>query len=195
MDMLLEILGVSIGLVYLFWEYKADPKMWIASIVMPMISMWLYFSKGIYADFAINIYYMLIAVYGYWNWTRKRPGGGGSGGGESTLPITHVGLKVAAGCVAAVALLWGAIAWILVNYTDSTIPYVDAFTTAMSIVGLWMGARKYCEQWLIWLIVNVVTVPMQLSKGLVFYPCLYTVYAVISIFGYRNWLRIMRKSS
>lgn len=189
MDLLLEVFGVSIGLLYLYWEFKADPKMWLAGVVMPMISMWVYFSKGIYADFAINIYYLFIAGYGYWNWTRKRPGK------QSTLPITHIPLKILAGAVCAVLILWFAISWVLVNFTDSTIPYVDAFTTAMSIVGLWMGAKKYCEQWLVWFIVNIVTVPMQISKGLVFYPCLYGLYTVISLFGYRNWLRLMKSSA
>lgn len=191
MDLFIEILGVTVGVFYLFWEYKADPKMWLAGVIMPMISMWIYFSKGIYADFAINIYYLFIVFYGYWNWTRKRPGKQDS---DATLPITHVPLKVLCGCIAAVLVLWFAISWVLINFTDSTIPYVDAFTTAMSIVGLWMGARKYCEQWLVWLVVDVVTVPMQLHKGLIFYPCLYTLYAVIAILGYRNWLRLMRRS-
>lgn len=185
-DLILEIAGVTIGLLYLYWEFKADAKMWIASVIMPAISMWLYFSKGIYADFAINIYYLFIGIYGYWNWTRKRSDTG------RTLPITHVTVKVGGACVFAVLVLWYAISWVLINFTDSTIPYVDGFTTAMSVVGLWMGAKKYCEQWLVWFIVNIVTVPMQISKGLVFYPCLYGLYTVISLLGYRNWLRLMR---
>lgn len=61
-DLILEIAGVTIGLLYLYWEFKADAKMWIASVIMPAISMWLYFSKGIYADFAINIYYLFIGI-------------------------------------------------------------------------------------------------------------------------------------
>ena len=64
-DLVLEILGFTIGLLYLWWEYHADAKVWIASVVMPAISMWIYYSKGLYADFGINIYYLLIAVYGF----------------------------------------------------------------------------------------------------------------------------------
>lgn len=187
MDKIIEILGVTVGLFYLFWEFKADAKMWIAGLIMPLISMWIYFTKGIYADFAINIYYFFIAIYGYWNWTHKRTDS------KKTLPISHVPAKVAGVCIFSVLILWFIISQILINFTDSTIPYVDAFTTAMSIVGLWMGSQKYCEQWIVWLIVNVVTVPMQLYKGLIFYPCLYTVYAIFSVLGYRNWLRLMRK--
>lgn len=68
-DTVLEILGLCIGLLYLWWEYLADSKVWLASVVMPAISMWIYYSKGLYADFGINIYYLLIAVYGFISWT------------------------------------------------------------------------------------------------------------------------------
>ena len=64
-DLALEIAGFCLGIVYLWWEYHADPKVWFASVVMPAVSMWIYFSKGLYADFAINIYYLAIAGYGF----------------------------------------------------------------------------------------------------------------------------------
>ena len=76
-DKVLEILGFSIGLLYLWWEYHADSRLWLASILMPTISMWIYLHKGLYADFAINIYYFLIAIYGYATWTRARIKGTG----------------------------------------------------------------------------------------------------------------------
>lgn len=187
MDRFLEITAFLVGLLYLYWEYRANPKFWIASMVMPCISMWVYFSKGIYADFAINIYYFFIAIYGYWNWTRKRPDNGGK-----TMPIRHIGWRVFAGSSAATVALWAFIAWVLIRFTDSTIPYADGFTTALSIVAMWLGARKYAEQWIAWLIVDAVTVPIQLSKGLIFYPILYGIYTVIAIFGYLNWLKLMK---
>lgn len=188
MDLILEILAFVVGLLYLYWEYRANPKFWIASLVMPCISLWVYFSKGIYADFAINIYYLLIAIYGYWNWTRKIPGGKS----KKVLPIRHINWRVLVGSSISVMALWAFIAWVLINFTDSTIPYADGFTTALSIVAMWLGAQKYAEQWIAWLIVDAVTVPIQLSKGLIFYPILYGVYTVIAIYGYRNWLRIMK---
>ena len=64
----LEILGTLIGMLYLYWEYKGDIKLWIASIIMPAISLYIYYSKGLYADFGINIYYLLVAVYGWILW-------------------------------------------------------------------------------------------------------------------------------
>ncbi len=193
--MLLQIFGFCVGILYLWWEYHADSKVWFASVIMPMISMWIYFSKGLYADFGINIYYLLIAVYGFWNWTRR------SHQQETTtdskekkgkaLPVSHTPLIVWGGIVVASGLLWWFIWWILVTFTDSTVPVADAFTTALSIVGLWMMARKYAEQWLVWLIVDLVCSCLYWYKGIPFYSVLYAVYTVIAWFGYRKWLRLI----
>lgn len=187
-DLVLEISGLLIGLLYLWYEYHANARVWLVSIIMPMISMWIYFRKGIYADFAINIYYVGIAIYGYLRWTlfaRRRQ----STAAKAALPVTHVAPRVAAACGAASLALWGLIYWVLATFTDSTVPVADAFTTALSIVGLWMMARKYAEQWLYWLVVDAVCVGLYIYKGIYFYAALYAVYTVIAWLGYRKWLR------
>ncbi|MDE6095018.1 MAG: nicotinamide riboside transporter PnuC [Muribaculaceae bacterium] len=194
-----ELLGFCVGILYLWWEYHADAKVWLASVVMPMISMWIYFSKGLYADFAINIYYLVIAIYGFAVWTR---GGKKKNKDESeeerennekgTRKITHVGVKVASLCAVSALLIWYVIWWILVSFTDSTVPVADSFTTALSIVGLWMMARKYVEQWLVWLVVDVVCSALYLYKELPFYCALYAIYTVVALLGYRKWLRLMK---
>ncbi|MDE6285447.1 MAG: nicotinamide mononucleotide transporter family protein, partial [Muribaculaceae bacterium] len=89
----LEILGLAVGLLYLWWEYHANPRMWLASVVMPAISMWIYYSKGLYADFGINIYYLAIAVYGYIRWTRRshRPESPARKEADAkATPVTHI---------------------------------------------------------------------------------------------------------
>ncbi len=183
----LEGLGLMVGVAYLWWEYHANPKVWIASMIMPAISMWIYFSKGIYADFTINIYYLLMAVYGYWAWTRH-----GKKEKKKALKISHTPLWAWGVALLALGVCWGVLSWLLVNFTDSTVPYIDAFTTALSIVATWMMARKYAEQWLAWLVVDAVSAYLYYYKGLIFYPVLYGIYTVIAGFGYAKWLRLMK---
>lgn len=189
--MWLQALGFVIGIIYLWWEYNADWKVWIASVVMPCISMVIYFTNGLYADFAINIYYLLIAVYGYYSWTR---GKGKEKKEEKPLLITHASIKTWVGATVATAILWYVIWLILVEFTDSNVPVADAFTTALSIVGLWMMAKKYAEQWLIWFVVDIVCSVLYFYKQIPFYGVLYGVYTVISLFGYRKWIRIMHEN-
>lgn len=188
-DLFIEILGFVIGVIYLVLEYYAKPQVWIASVVMPMISMWLYFRKGLYADFAINIYYVVIAVYGYIAWTMRSR----KDADRPALRITHLPAWVGGFCLAATGLLWWLIWYVLAHFTDSNVPVADAFTTALSILALWMMARKYAEQWLAWLIVDAVCVGLYIYKGIYLYASLYAAYTVIAVFGYRKWLQLMKE--
>ncbi|MDE6291368.1 MAG: nicotinamide riboside transporter PnuC [Muribaculaceae bacterium] len=206
LDKILEILGFSVGLLYLWWEYHADWKLWYASMVMPAISMWIYFSKGIYADFAINIYYLAIAVYGYVVWTRghkkaaksdssEHSDSSGSSDKASVLPITNISGKMLVACTVVFLLLWVGLYLILNYLTDSTVPIPDAFTTALSIVGMWMLARKYLQQWIAWILVDAVCACLYWYKGIPLYGILYALYTVIAFFGYRKWRRLMHRQA
>ena len=186
---ILEIFGFIVGLAYLWWEYHADARVWIASVIMPAISLWIYFSKGIYADFAINIYYLAIAAYPYPAGNR----GCGYKNHNNPRAIAHTPLPVWAGVTAASAVLWLALYFVLSRYTDSTIPRLDAFTTALSVVAMWMMARKYAEQWLVWLVVDIVSTGLYIYKGLIFYPVLYAAYSVIAILRYRKGLALLNQ--
>ena len=189
-DRIMEIAGLAVGLAYLYFEYHANRLVWLMSVIMPMISLFIYYRAGIYADFAINIYYLLIAVYGYIVWTfglkRKKRG---------PLPVTHMPLKYYAAAIVALIAIFAFLAWGLVSFTNSNVPYWDAFTTALSIVAMWMLARKYAEQWIAWFIVDAVCVGLYFYKGIYFYSALYSVYTVIALFGYRKWLRLMHQDS
>ena len=83
----------------------------------------------------------------------------------------------------------------LINLTDSSVPYADAFTTALSVVGMWLLARKYIEQWWVWLVVDVASVALYIYKDLHFTAVLYALYAVVAIFGYRKWKELMNKQN
>lgn len=192
----LDILGFVLGILYLVWEYKADPKMWIAELIMPLIMMWLFFSKGIYGDCAMNAYYFFIAIYGYIVWTRhKKHSGENKNKTVKTgkRPITHISLKVLLGCIAVFLVIYAVIAYLLIRFTDSTVVWLDAFTTSLSMVAMWMLARKYAEQWLAWILVDVVSCGLYFYKGIPWSGVRYAIYTLVAIFGYFNWLKLMRK--
>lgn len=188
--MTLEILGTLVGLIYLWLEYRASIHLWIAGIVMPAIYLFVYYDAGLYADFGINLYYLLIAVYGWTAWKyghkflpQKTE--------VKELPITRMPIRgwIKAGITFIAAQLL--IARILICHTDSTVPWIDAFTTALSIVGMWMLARKYIEQWMVWMTVDVVSSGLYIYKELYFTAALYALYAIIAIFGYKKWKSMM----
>ena len=179
-----DIAGFVLGLVYLWLEYKASIWLWLASVVMPIVHGYTYLARGLYADFGMEFYYVLAAIYGFavWHWGKSKD--------KKERPITHASRSTMACMVAAVVVLWMGIYVFLLKCTDSTVPGYDAFTTAMSIVALWSLAQKHVEQWLFWLVVDALCTVLYIYKQIPFSGILYGFYTVMAIAGYYKWKRM-----
>ncbi len=196
MELYIEILGAIVGIVYLWLEYKANIYLWLVSIIMPAIYLYIFYDAGLYADFAINIYYLLIALYGWLAWkygfklfSKKR-----NKTQVEELKITTTPKSLWLRLIAVYIVLQLSITWLLITYTESNVPWLDSFTTSVSIIAMWLLARKYVEQWLIWIVVDVVSVGLYIYKDLYYTSALYALYAVIAIFGYFKWKSIMQSN-
>ncbi|MDE6689649.1 MAG: nicotinamide riboside transporter PnuC [Prevotella sp.] len=183
----LDILGFVCGLAYLYFEYKASIYLWIASIVMPAVDMFLYYKAGLYADFGMAVYYCMAAIYGYVVW---RYSGKTDDGLRTELPVTRFPQRFVVPATIAFAAVWLFIYWLLTSFTNSSVPVTDSFTTALSIVALWALARKFAEQWLLWLVVDAVCTVLYIYKGIPFKALIYGFYTVVAVFGYRKWLKL-----
>lgn len=186
---ILEIIGALIGLVYIFLEYKANFWLWPVGILMSLFYVVIFFNGKFYADAAVNLYYIGANVYGLTVWLRHRFRQ--KGVVEDLLPISKCPRKIIAVCLFVSVLLWVLIYVVLHFFTDSVVPVGDAFTTALSIVAMWLLAHKYIEQWLFWIVVEVVSVSLYIWKGLYPTAILYGVYTVVAVLGYFNWRKEM----
>lgn len=202
MEDALEITGTIVGLLYLWLEYRASIYLWIAGIVMPAIYIFVYYDAGLYADFGINIYYLGAALYGWMMWKygsflrrkfllKKPSRQEGEEAHEAELPITRMPLRYLPPLLLIFTVTLVGIAWLLMSYTTSDVPWWDSFTTALSIIGMWMLARKYVEQWWAWIVVDVVSTGLYIYKGLDYTAVLYGLYTIIAIFGYFKWKKMM----
>lgn len=184
----LEIAGVIVGLIYLWLEYRASVWLWAASIVMPAIYIFIYAESGFYADMGVNIYYLVASIYGWAAWLRRGDDG-------QPLKITHTPRKMILPLTIVCSSAMVVITYVLVNYTDSTVPYGDSFTTALSIVALYMLARKQAEQWLVWLVVDAVSCALYIYKGIHLTAALYGLYTVLAWIGYRRWIKMIEEDA
>lgn len=207
----LDIVTTILGLVYLVLEYRASIALWVVGIVMPAMDIYLYWSHGLYGDAGMAVYYTLAAIYGYavwkfgakWKRMLKRSKADGSdiseassaeGGSSEDLPITFFPRRLVLRTLGFFLLAWAATYYVLVAYTNSTVPLLDAFTNALSFVGLWALARKYVEQWLFWIAVDVVCCYLYVVKGIPFKAGLYGLYVVIAVMGYMKWKGFAKKA-
>ena len=185
----IDMVGLVLGLVYLWLEFKASIWLWLASVVMPIVHGYLYWERGLYADFGMEVYYVLAAIYGYatWRWHSSRSSGKAEQSSEK--PITRFPLRQVLPVTLIWLALWALIYWILITWTDSTVPLCDSFTTSLSMVAMWALAQKYVEQWLLWFVVDAVCTVLYIYKQIPFTAALYAFYTLIALLGYRQWLR------
>jgi nicotinamide mononucleotide transporter len=183
----LDILTTILGLIYILLEYRAHIALWVVGIVMPALDIYLYWSHGLYGDAGMACYYTLAAFYGLYIWkfkkTRKK---------KESLPIIFMPRDQYLPALLFFLISWGLIYYILVTWTNSTVPLLDSFTNAMSFVGLWALARKYVEQWIFWIIVDVVCTFLYIQKGIPFKAILYGLYVIIAVAGYQKWKSVAK---
>ena len=190
--LILQIAGVLLGLTYLWLEYRADIRLWIVGLVMPVVHGTLYFKAGLYADCSMQVYYVLAGLYGWAVWRRARRHAAPKAPKKAPAEIVHTPLRQIPGLVGVYAAAHAAIYLLLVYFTNSTVPFWDAGTTAASIVAMWMLSRKQVEQWLVWLAVDVVTAGLYLYKEIPLTAGLYALYSALAVAGYLRWRKQAR---
>lgn len=184
-----EILATITGLLYIIYSVERNILLWPYGIISSAIYIYVFYISGIFADMALYIYYVLIGFYGWYHWYY-----GMSGRDEkSHLPVRKTRLVHGIYLFIITLLFYFIILYILKNHTSSTIPHWDSFTTALSITATWMLTQKYLEHWILWIVVDSISVALYLYKGL--YPSiiLFTVYTVLSFTGYIEWHKEWKK--
>jgi nicotinamide mononucleotide transporter len=180
-----EIVGFVSGALCVWLVARQNVWNWPIGIVNNVMFLVLFLSGGLYADGWLQAVYIALAVYGWWVWLR--------GGAEHTsLAISRTSAgqwwALLGTGVAATAVL----TWILLRYTDSTVPLADAVTTVLSLLATWGQARKKLESWWLWITADVIYVPLYAYKGLWLTGILYLGFlalCVVGLLGWRAWLR------
>lgn len=184
----IEVLGAVTGLIYLYLEIRQNIWLWPLGIVTSALYIYIFFVSKFYADMGLQVYYLIISIYGWWYWLH-----GGKMDAKDSLPVARIDIKTTIILIPITIAIFGLIALILVKYTDSPVPYGDAFTTALSITATWMLARKIIDMWWLWMIVNAVSLGLYIYKGLYPTSVLFLFYFSMSIVGFIEWKKAMTK--
>ena len=156
---------------------------WPLAAVSSALYFALFWRSRLYGDAALQIFFVALSVWGWFQWLRGHRGDG------SALTVSRLTRRGLLRTVAACALLWPAIGLFLKAWTDTDVPWWDAFPTAASVVGQFLLGRKFIENWAVWIVVNVVSVGLFAYKGLWLTVLLYTLFIALSVAGWRAWQR------
>jgi nicotinamide mononucleotide transporter len=176
----IEAIAVIFGLLSVWYAKKENLLVYPTGIVSVLIYVYICFFAGLYADMGINFFYFLMSVFGWYKWTRKDKT-------DHHIPISRCSLLMHFSGIFATVFFFLILRYLLINHTDSTVPNVDAATTAVFIVGMWLMALKKIENWIYWIIGDIISIPLYFSKGLVLTSFQYTVFLILAILGYLEW--------
>ena len=177
----LELLAFVLAIAMVVFNIRVNPLGWPLAIVSSLLYFALFWSSRLYGDASLQIFFVVVAGWGWWQWLRGTLADG------SALRVRELGARGRWIALGAMALAWPATGWFLKRFTDTDVPWWDAFPTAGSVIGQWLLGRKYVENWPAWVIVNVVSVGLFAYKGLWLTVLLYTIFIVMSFAGWRAW--------
>lgn len=177
----LELVAVVLALVMVGCNIREIHWGWPLAIASSLLYGELFWRNRLYGDAALQGVFVVVAFWGWWQWLR---GHSADGHDLHVQRLTRSGvIKTIAAC----AILWPITGLILKNFTNTDVPWWDAFPTAVSLVGQFLLGRKYVENWLVWMAVNTVSVGLFAYKGLWLTAVLYTVFIGLSVTGWRAW--------
>ena len=175
-----EVPAVVLAILYLVLAARENIWCWAAGFASTAIYVYVFFDVKLFLESALQIYYLVIAVYGWYQWRHPIDQ-------SSTLPISTWSLKKHCAVIAATSAIVVMSGYLLSENTEAALPYVDAFTTWYAVVTTYMVAKKILENWGYWFVIDSALVYLSYSRGLYLTALLYVAYLVIIVFGYLKW--------
>ncbi len=184
----LEIVANVFGLWSVIEYVREHVRSWPTGLINVLLYIVLFWHGGLYAETGLQVVFVVLQIYGWWQWAR----GGEQGHGVAiTRTSPRLWLILAAIAVAAIV----PIGLVLARFTDSTVPWWDAIPTVLSLIAQWMISKKKLENWLVWILVDLISIPLFAYKGFYLTAGLYGVFLILCCLGLRSWLKTLRSPS
>lgn len=182
----LEFTGLVSGLLCVWLLIRENIWNFPIGLVYSVVSIVVFARERLYADVMLNGYYVLMNAYGWYFWRY-----GKHSAATEAVAVTYAPRTVRVALVVVVAIATGGLGWFLDNRTDAALPYWDTAILTLSFGAMWMTARKYIDNWVVWLVVDVIATGVYLYKGIELYAVLYAIYLVMAVMGWQAWRRSM----
>ncbi len=181
----LELVAFALAIAMVLFNIRVNPIGWPLAIASSLLYFLLFWNSRLYGDASLQIFFVVVAGWGWWQWLR------GTDAAGNALAVRRLGANGRIAALLALAVAWPAVALFLRRFTDTDVPWWDAFPTAASVLGQWLLGRKYVENWPTWIVVNVAATALFAYKGLWLTVVLYAIFIVLSFVGWRAWQRLL----
>jgi len=185
-----ELIGAASGLLCVWLIIRENIWNWPVGLAYALVSLLVFYKARLYSDLVLHVFYVFMNGYGWYYWLR------GAGARSSGGRLVVARLRKRSASLLGVATVIGIVAmgWLFDYYTDADLAYWDSTTTVMSFAAMWMAAHKYIENWIVWLVIDVLATGIYIFKGIWPYAVLYGLYIPMAVWGWMAWLRSMSSS-
>ena len=177
-----EMLAVFLSVIYLILAIKQNLWCWVAAFFSTFIYSILFFDASLLMDSALNIFYLIMAIYGWYSW--KYANGLAY---HEKLRITTYGLIKNLKIIALLILTSLILGFYMANYTSADFAYLDTFTTVFAVFATYMLTKKVLENWLYWVVIDFISIYIYINKGFYLTAILFAIYTVLAFIAYTNW--------
>lgn len=183
----IEVAGIITSVLCVWLNTQQNIWGWFWAIVASGIYAVTFFQSKLYSDMELQLVFIVLSIYGWYEWKF-------GGKQQTTLTVSKIPTQIAIICSGFLVTFTLVSGYIHSKNTDASLPYLDSFLTAMSLVATWMAARKYLENWMVWIVANVFYVGMYFSKGLIGTSILYFILILLPIKGIIDWRKSMTQT-
>ena len=189
-EIYLEITAVIFGILSVWFAKKNNILVFPTGIINTSIYVYLLWKWSLLGDMMINGYYVVMSVYGWYVWTRKKEG-------ADEFPISRISKKEKgiAFVIFTLTIAFVVAVYLFFNKFTTWSAYVDTIVTGIFFVGMWLMAKRKIENWTLWILGNIISVPMYFYKGYTFTSIQYIIFTIIAIYGYLEWKKTLNNSS
>ena len=179
-----EAVAVIFAIAYLLLAVRENILCWLFAFMSTAIYTVLFWDVSLLMESALNVYYMAMAVYGWYQWTH----GGHNGTDEPhALAVQSMSGRQHILMIAVTAVLVAISGYLLSEHSSAAWPYIDSFTTWASVITTYLVTQKYLQNWLYWIVIDAVSIPLYIDRGLGLTALLFAAYVIIAVFGYLSW--------
>lgn len=182
---LLEWLAVLLGVAEVLLARANKVWLYPTGIASTLISVYLLLNAHLFAESLLNVYYVVMSVYGWYHWVKKR--------GMPTVIVSFATRREWIVTLLIVFAGWGVLYWLLAKFTPSTVPLWDAWVSSTAWAGMWLLARRKVENWVLLNVSNLFAIPLLFRKNLAMFAVLTVFLFVVAIFGYFEWHKIAKQ--
>ena len=184
LEIYLEISGVFLGLMSVWFAKKNNIAVYPTGMISTGIFVYILYKANLLGDMLINAYFFIMSIYGWFFWTQKIEGFTLNTIGLMRKKEIHISIILFTGSLLSVLLIYK----FFDKWNDWSSP-IDAFTTSLFFVAMWLMARRKIEHWIIWIVGDIISIPLYIYKGLALTSIQYLIFTLIAIFGYIEWKR------